>query len=121
VLLIDDEEEFVSTLEERLRSRGFSAHAVTSGDQALPLMETTRFDVVVADFKLPGTGGAEILSMIKKKYPDVLTVLITGHGSGHGELEDLPEGVFEILLKPFSLDKLLEIIGKRGLLTKGKR
>jgi CheY-like chemotaxis protein len=110
VLLIDDEEELVATLVERLQWRGIAAEAVTSGQAALQRMREATFDVVVADLKMPGLGGQEIMEIIQRDYPQVKVVLITGHGSGPDQNEDIPAGVRDVLLKPFKIDALIEKI-----------
>jgi two-component system OmpR family response regulator len=108
VLLIDDEEELVATLVERLLWRGIEAEAVTSGQAALARMREGGFDVVVADIKMPGLGGREVMEIIRRDYPQVKVLLITGHG--RGEQEELVEGIGEVLLKPFKIDTLIEKI-----------
>ena len=110
VLLVDDEEELVATLQERLSLRGISAHAVTSGHEALELMATQSFDVVVADLKMPGLGGLEVIDTIARKHPEVKFFLVTGHGADLPELSTVVERECEILLKPFDIETLLEKI-----------
>jgi DNA-binding NtrC family response regulator len=112
VLLVDDEVELVTTLRERLELRGMQAESATSGEEALRRVETTPFDVVVVDLKLPGLDGTKIVDRIRKRRPGTKVVLITGHGSGHGELEDLGECDYPILLKPFPIQRLVEQIQK---------
>ena len=110
VLLIDDEEELVSTFVERLEIRGINAVAATRGGEALKLIEEDGFNVVVVDLKMPGIGGMELINLLKKSHPDIKVILITGHVSHSDEPEDMYNGAFEVLLKPFSLDRLLEVI-----------
>jgi DNA-binding NtrC family response regulator len=110
VLLVDDEEELVTTLRERLEIRGMQAESATSGEQALRMVQATPFDVVVVDLKLPGLDGTKIVDRIRERRPGTPVVLITGHGSGHGELEDLAECDYPILLKPFPIQRLVDQI-----------
>ncbi len=114
VLLIDDEEELVSTLVERLELRGIEAEAVTRGQAALDLLEKKRFDVVVADLKMPGMSGLEVMRTIRETYPDTKVLMITGHGAEDDETAEVREGEFEVLMKPFPIDVLLARI--RGVL-----
>ncbi|HEB85187.1 MAG TPA: response regulator, partial [Bacteroidetes bacterium] len=92
VLLIDDEEELVSTLVERLELRGIEAEAVTRGQAALDLLEKKRFDVVVADLKMPGMSGLEVMRTIRETYPDTKVLMITGHGAEDDETAEVREG-----------------------------
>jgi len=110
VLLIDDEEELVATLEERLGMRGIRAETATTVEQALERVRQVSFDVVVVDLKMPGLDGTEIVDRIRERHPRTGVLLITGHGSGHGELEQVTHRGYRILLKPFAFDRLVELI-----------
>ncbi len=115
ILLIDDEVELVTTLVERLEIRGIEAEAVTNGHDAIEKMSTSKYDVVVADLKMPGLSGVEVIHFINRRYPDINVILITGHGNTENEEnEDVIEGVFEILMKPFDINQLVQTI-KRAL------
>jgi len=106
-LLIDDEEELVTTLVERLGYRGIEAEYSLDGYEALGKMRSGSFDVVVLDLKLPGMGGQEVLARLKSEYPNIPVILITGHGALENEPEGRPEGVFDYLLKPVNLEDLI--------------
>ncbi|MBZ0263420.1 response regulator [bacterium] len=111
ILLIDDEEELVTTLVERLEIRGMEAEAVTNGHEGLERMHHGEFDVVVADLKMPGLSGLETIDILREKYPQVKIILITGHGRGSDEeLDQKLEGVDNILMKPFDINTLVEKI-----------
>lgn len=110
VLLVDDEVELVSTIVERLEFRGITAEAVTNGHDALEKMSANPFDVIVADLKMPGLSGTEVIGVLHHRYPDARVILITGHGSTPEENHTDIEGVSEILMKPFSLDQLIATI-----------
>jgi len=106
-LLIDDEEELVSTLVERLGYRGITAAFALDGYEALHKLREDKFDVVVLDLKMPGMDGVEILRRINSTYPDLPVLLITGHGSLANEMEDMPEGAHDYLMKPVDLETLI--------------
>ncbi len=107
-LLVDDEEELVSTLQERLGFRGIEAEFVTKGKDAIHLLTQQEFDVLVLDIKMPGIGGLELAKIIKEKYPQMPILLITGHGSAGIGLEEIPDAAFECLPKPINIDVLIE-------------
>ena len=117
VLLVDDEEELVATIQERLEMRGILAEAVTTGHDALERIQQAPFDVVVVDLKMPGLDGTETVEVIRERRPEIQVLLITGHGSGHGELGELADRGYRILLKPFQIDRLIAMI--REAATKG--
>lgn len=110
VLLIDDEEELVDTLRERLEIRGMWAETATTGEEALRMVQGTAYDVVVVDLKLPGLDGTKIVELIRDRRPETRVILITGHGSAGGELDDLTVLDYPILLKPFPIQRLVEQI-----------
>ena len=109
VLLVDDEEELVSTLVERLEFRQINSEYVLSGAAAIQRMRDAKFDVVVLDLKLPGISGIETMRVIKKEHPEVPVILITGHGSPLSS-DDVPKGAFDYLPKPIDLDTLVQKI-----------
>lgn len=108
-LLIDDEEEFVGTLAERLRMRGIQAEAVTEGQEALAIIEKDPPEVVVLDVMMPGMGGLDVLKLIKRDYPQIQVILLTGRGSTEEGIEGMRLGAFDFMMKPIQIE---ELIGK---------
>ena len=108
VLLVDDEEEFVTTLAERLELRGFKAQIATNGETALHLIETDPPHVVVLDVMMPGMGGLEVLQRIKERNPQIPVILLTGHGDTKEGREGMRLGAFDYLMKPLSIDDLIK-------------
>jgi len=112
ILLVDDEKEFVETLSERIRMREHDSEVALDGEQALKKMEDDIPDVVVLDLKMPGIDGMEVLKRIRKAYPKVQVIMLTGHGSEKDEEEARKLGAFEYLEKPVEIDKLMKKIKK---------
>ena len=112
VLLVDDEEEFVETLAERMRSRGMDVATSNSGGDALDLIDRESYDVVILDLKMPGMDGLEALARIKKRQPDIQVVLLTGHATVEKGVEAIKRGALEFLEKPIDLSQLSEVIHK---------
>ena len=116
VLLVDDEEELVATLKERLSYRDIDADFSLTGAEAIQKMREKSFDIVILDLKLPGISGIETMRVLKSENPDVPIILITGHGSPETS-DELPKGAYEYLPKPVNIDKLLEVM-KEALANK---
>jgi DNA-binding NtrC family response regulator len=114
VLIVDDEEELVSALEERLSLRGFLAKGVTTGEEALVHLETEACDIVLLDVKMPGLGGLEVIRRIKTDHPKVEVVLLTGHGSQNSVEEGMELGAFDYLMKPVKISTLLQVLVAAG-------
>ena len=104
ILLVDDEEEFVRTLVERLIFRGLTAKGVTTGQEALECLENQQFDVVVADLKMPSVDGPTIKRIVEERYPGTRVLLMTGHGA---QGDEVPVNT-DYLLKPFNIETLLD-------------
>lgn len=112
ILLVDDEKEFVQTLSERIRMRDHKSDVALNGEEALKHMDDDLPDVVVLDLKMPGIDGMEVLRRIRKAYPDVQVIMLTGHGSDKDEKEARKLGAFEYLQKPVEIDTLMKKIKK---------
>jgi len=108
VLLVDDEEELVFTLEERLQLRGMCAEAFTSGAEALKRIAQQEFEVIVVDVKMPGMDGLELLRQIKTLRPAAQVILLTGRASENESRLGLEQGAFAYLIKPINIDELIK-------------
>jgi len=106
VMFVDDEEEFVTTLSARIQRRDFSSSVAFTGEQALQIVDDQVPDVMVLDLKMPGIGGMEVLRRVKKAYPKVKVIILTGHGSEKDKKEALSLGAFGYLQKPVQIDEL---------------
>ena len=106
-LLVDDEAEFVMTLAERLQIRGIQARTATDGQQALAMIESEKPQVVVLDIMMPGISGLEVLDYIKKNYPNIEVILLTGRGSTKEGIEGMQLGAFDFLMKPVKIEELI--------------
>ena len=119
LLFVDDEEELVSAVVERLELRGIDAVGVTSGDEALHRLREERFDVVVIDVKMPGIGGIDVLRTVNRRHPDVKVILMTGHGSAEDSEIGRRLGAIAYLQKPVDLEDLLTTIDRATQGPKG--
>jgi DNA-binding NtrC family response regulator len=118
ILIVDDEEDLLVALAERLTLRGLTVEKTTRGAEALSLLEQHDFGVVLLDLRMPGIDGLALLAQIKQKYPDLPVILFTGLSSV-GEAESgLQRGAFSYLMKPIDIEKLLEEI-RRAASTGG--
>jgi len=107
VLLVDDEEAFLTTLAERLEMRGMQVTTVTKGEDAVVTVDNQAFDLVVLDLSMPGIDGLETLKRIKAKQPDAEIIMLTGEGSIRTGIEAMKLGAEDFLQKPVNLTELL--------------
>ncbi len=108
VLLVDDEQEFVSTLAERLELRGMNVSIATDGEAALSFLETDPPQVVVLDILMPGLSGLEVLEKIKAINSQIQVILLTGHGATKDGIRGMQLGAFDYLIKPIDIDELIK-------------
>lgn len=110
VLIVDDEAELTTALEERLRLRGFRAQGVTSGAAALQRLREERWDVVLVDVKMSGLGGLELVRTIRQANPVQPVVLLTGHGSERDADTGRAMGITDYLMKPVRIEDLVQVL-----------
>ena len=124
ILLVDDDRNLVTTLSYGLRKalgEAISVAVCFSGSEALAMLATQAFDVVVSDFNMPGPSGLEFLSRIRQDHGEMILVLITAYGT-----DALEEGVRQLgvgyITKPFEPSFLVQLIKDlvQGEETKGK-
>lgn len=112
VLLVDDEEEFIKSLSERLHLRDMASDIALDGEAALEFVTNETPDVMVLDLRMPGIDGLEVLKRVKEKYPAVQVIILTGHGSEKDEAAAKKLGAFAYLQKPVNLDELIDKLKK---------
>ncbi|GAB6089183.1 sigma-54-dependent transcriptional regulator [Spirochaeta dissipatitropha] len=108
-LIIDDEQGIRDILGDILRDEGYKVQTAEDGIQGLQQMKTEAFDVVFLDVWLPNMGGMDVLKEIKRDYPMIEVVIISGHGNIDMAVKAVKEGAFDFLEKPLSLDRVLTV------------
>ncbi|MCX5872211.1 MAG: response regulator [Deltaproteobacteria bacterium] len=111
VLLVDDEKEFVLTLAERLGMRGIQTETAFDGQSALKKLEVDQPHVMVLDLMMPGMSGLTVLERVKKLYPKMEVILLTGIGSTSEGVSGMKLGAYDYLMKPLQIEELIEKIG----------
>ena len=110
VLIVDDEEELVTTYAERLQIRGFQTQTATDGEIALKMIEENPPQVIVLDVMMPGIGGIEFIQRMKAQNLQIPVILLTGYGTTDEGMEGMKQGAFDYLMKPCDLDLLISKI-----------
>lgn len=110
LLLVDDDEEFVGTLAERLGLRDMTSNAPFDGEEAMKLIDRNVPDIFILDLRVPGVDGMELLRRVRRKYPRMQVIIQTGHGNDLDESEARRLRVFDYLKKPVDLEFLIERI-----------
>jgi DNA-binding response OmpR family regulator len=111
LLLVDDEEKFVSRLAERLEIRGFEADWATDCFEALHKAEEKAYDIAVLDVKMPCLPGIDLKKKLEKMSPHMKFIFVTGHGSEEDYDIARKEGS-SYIIKPFKIETLIECINQ---------
>ena len=114
VLLVDDEEDFVRTMADRMQMRDVGSEVALDGQQALEMLEDEIPDVMVLDLRMPGIDGMELLQRVKKTYPQLQVIIMTGHGSDKDEERARRLGAFAYLKKPVDINHLMDTVRNAG-------
>ena len=108
VLLVDDEVSFVETLSKRLIKRNLMVLSAFGGQEALEILgKNQTLDVVILDVKMPNMDGIETLSKIKKAFPLIEVIMLTGHATVETAIEGMKLGAFDYLMKPCDIEKIV--------------
>ncbi len=112
ILLVDDEEDFIQVLSERMESRGMTVVTAESGPTAIRKAEAEDFDAVILDMLMPGMDGIETLKHLLQVNPDLQIIMLTGHATLQKGIEAVKLGALDFLEKPADIKKLIETIKK---------
>jgi len=118
ILLIDDEEAFVTTLQERLEMRGFPAAVAFDGQSGLDMIAENPPDVVVLDLRMQGINGVEVLRRIRKQWPGLPVIMLSGHGSDLDFETCIHLGAAMYHKKPLDIGTLIDSV---HAVTQGKQ
>lgn len=110
ILLVEDEEEVLSLVQEILEQRGFSSDAAQDGEAAIALMNRQQYDLVLTDWTMPRKSGLEVLIEAKTRWEDCVVIVLTGHASLESTIQSLKQGANDYIRKPFNVDELINTI-----------
>ncbi|HEV8720916.1 MAG TPA: response regulator [Candidatus Binatia bacterium] len=106
VLVVDDEEDIVEVIQDRLEAYGFTVAVAGTGLEALKRLSTEKFDGIFLDVKMPEMGGIEALEEIRKTDKKIPIIIITSSSTREAAIEAIAKGANEYVLKPFEWEEL---------------
>jgi len=112
VLLVDDEEQFVDVLAQRLQGRGYKVDTAFNGDDAIEFINGHDVDVVILDVLMPGRDGVETLRELKRIKPLVEVIMLTGHATVETAIQGMKLAAYDYLMKPTDTAELVDKIDK---------
>ena len=120
VLIVDDEKNIVSSLQEILNDEGYEIVTAEDGLDALEMIQSEPPDLVLLDIWLPGMDGIEVLQAIKTYHPEIEVLVMSGHGTIDTAVKATKLGAYDFIEKPFSLDQLVLSVEKALKQRKGR-
>jgi len=124
-LIVDDNKTSTDTLCALVERRGHTAHAAYDGQQALTVLEAEPIDVLVTDLKMPRMDGMQLLRRVRDRWPDVVVIVVTAHGSVEAAVEAMKIGAFDFVTKPLDNNelqvKLQKAVAQREMSLKMER
>jgi response regulator RpfG family c-di-GMP phosphodiesterase len=112
ILLVDDEPGVLQALK-RLFFRLYDVSLANSGQEAVDLLETEKFDIIISDMRMPGMSGAELLKHCFENHPDMVRVLLTGYSDLDSAIKAVNEGnIYRYISKPWDNDQLRDMVAE---------
>ena len=108
MMLVDDEERFLSTTKKLLERKGYDVVTASSGAEALEKIRGQNIHVVILDVKMPGMDGNATLKEIKRQFPLIEVIMLTGHATIESAVNGLKSGAIDYLMKPADINEIIE-------------
>jgi len=111
LLLVDDEENILRSLQRVLRKEPYELHTAASGEDAMALLNEQAFDLVISDARMPGMDGPTLLAEIKKQWPWCIRILLTGYADINSTIKAINDGqIYRYISKPWDDEELKLVI-----------
>ena len=112
ILFVDDDQAYREVSAERLGELGFDVVQAETGERALALLEEFAFDVVITDLRMPGVDGLALLDAAVERYPGIIVIVVTGHGTVEGVMDAIDRGAGALIEKSSRFEKLKDRLQK---------
>jgi DNA-binding NtrC family response regulator len=112
ILIVDDEPSNRKILQQELIHRGYAVETANDGSEALKKVETTRPDLIILDYTMPGLSGLDVLKELRKKEDDTPVVMITAYGTVDRAVQAMKEGAYDFITRPFEPDHIALVVQK---------
>jgi len=110
ILVVDDEKNLREFLEIMLQKYGYEVASASDGGAALEKLETSHFDLVICDVRMPGVDGIQVLRKAKESWPDTEVIMISAYASTETAVEAMRQGALDYITKPFNVDEIRVVI-----------
>ncbi|HEY9187625.1 MAG TPA: sigma-54 dependent transcriptional regulator [Ignavibacteria bacterium] len=106
ILVVDDDRSIREILANHLIERGYKVTEAEDGVQAIKILQSESFDVIISDLKMPRVNGIEVLKFAKENYPDTEVIMMTGYGEMQVAIDAMKMKAYDFLIKPFSFEEI---------------
>jgi two-component system response regulator HydG len=110
ILVVDDDREMADLLAEILTDEGLSARTATGAREAMWMLDSVAFPLVITDLRMPGGSGMELLASIRAAHPGTEVVMITAFGTIDTAIEAIRQGAYDYITKPFKTGQILAVV-----------
>jgi two-component system, NtrC family, response regulator HydG len=110
ILVVDDNITMRESLRDTLGTEGYRVQSVENAIQGIAELERQEFELVLADLSLPRVSGLELLDRVKKSWPSVEVIVITGQGSIATAVDAIKRGAYHYVTKPFTADEIIHLV-----------
>jgi DNA-binding NtrC family response regulator len=110
IFVVDDEDALRTVLGSELEGEGYSVQMAGDGDEAIKILETNVFDLILLDIKMPTVDGFEVLKFVKQKHPATKVIMLTGFADLKNAIESKKLGAEDFVSKPYDLVDLLTTV-----------
>jgi len=112
LLIVDDDHIIRDSLSEFLSIEGYECGKADSFGNAIKELELGEYHIVITDVNMPESNGFELLKLIRKRYPHIVTIIITGYGTIESAVEAIKMGAYDYLTKPIVDDEIRMVIAR---------
>jgi DNA-binding NtrC family response regulator len=119
ILIVDDEVNIRATLRALLERSGYQVAVAAGGHEAFALLDEHDFDLMMVDLKMPGIDGMQVVERARERRPEMVVIVLTGHGSLDSAIAGMRHGIFDYLLKTTEPAQVIERV-RAGLLTRAR-
>jgi CheY-like chemotaxis protein len=110
ILIVDDVQELLDVICEYMEIHGYTVHTTTESQEALRLIEATKYDIIISDIHMPEMDGLELMAWIKNKHPGVPVILITGYSVSEARKIAMEKGADAFFAKPVHMKEIIGVV-----------
>ena len=110
ILVVDDEEALRTVLSTELEGEGYQVSTAGDGEEAIKILGSQQFHLILLDIKMPNVDGFEVLKFVKQKQPSTKVIMLTGFADLKNAIESKKLGAEDFVSKPYDLVDLLTTV-----------